>query len=136
MWKCPLDLTLVAQIFPKMAWFCKCSGPFKLFTPTCQLFYTDISVISNPWHFTTLLSWVLVNMSSIDFRADLRLCFLFWLYLIFWVAKRAMGSLGLNFIDILLVLSLHHTSCLEKKDKQINKQTDRISRIMIMIMIR
>ena len=41
-----IGLNLFAHIFPKMACFCYLFWPAKLFTPTAQLVYTDISVIS------------------------------------------------------------------------------------------
>ena len=39
-------LNFFAHIFPKMACFCKFFRPPKLFTPTGQFLYMDISVIS------------------------------------------------------------------------------------------
>ena len=41
-----IDINFFAHIFPKMACFCQLFWPPKLFTPTGQFFYTDISVIS------------------------------------------------------------------------------------------
>ena len=84
---CPLNLNFVAQIFSKMACFCKCFGPPKLFTPTLQFFYTDISVISGTFCSSEQTFRFQMDASQKSWAGEHHLCVIVCVYFCPWLPK-------------------------------------------------